>query len=128
MILIQWKKEKHKSPHRKFIYFLIGRIFFFFFFFFHRREYRLRYVFMGSSMSDGQLDMRFSLRAVSFDKQFLFLRKKKYFICLAVSLETLFRDKAKEWNVKKKWKWACGRDSFSSFYSHILRVMLYNKI
>lgn len=85
MILIQWKKEKHKSPHRKFIHFLIGRSFFsssstirFFF----RREYRLRYVFMGSSMSDGQLDMRFSLRAVSFDKQFL--SKKKNFIRLAV--------------------------------------------
>lgn len=89
MILIQWKKEKHKSPHRKFIYFLIGRIFFFF-----RREYRLRYVFMGSSMSDGQLDMRFSLRAVSFDKQFL--SKKKNFICLAVSLETLFRAETQE--------------------------------
>lgn len=75
MILIQWKKEKHKSPHRKFIYFLIGRIFFFFFRFFFQREYRLRYVFMGSSMSDGQLDMRFSLRAVSFDKQFLSKKK-----------------------------------------------------
>lgn len=73
MILTQWKKEKHKSPHRKFIYFLIGRIFFFF-----RREYRLRYVFMGSSMSDGQLDMRFSLRAVSFDKQFLSKKKTLY--------------------------------------------------
>lgn len=86
MILIRWKKQtkkKHKSPHRKFIYFLIGRIFFFLFdFFFFRREYRLRYVFMGSSMSDGQLDMRFSLRAVSFDKQFLKVKKKLLYVWL----------------------------------------------
>lgn len=33
---------------------------------------------MGSSMSDGQLDMRFSLRAVSFDKQFLKVKKKNF--------------------------------------------------
>lgn len=48
---------------------------------------------MGSSMSDGQLDMRFSLRAVSFDKQFL---SKKEFVYVAVTLKTLFREEAKK--------------------------------
>lgn len=65
-------KKKNINRHTENLYIFLLAEFSFYIFFrsSSRREYRLRYVFMGSSMSDGQLDMRFSLRAVSFDKQF----------------------------------------------------------